>query len=768
MQRTVRFLKAALVTLLCLAILTFCLYGGLPVEKGRYVPQQPDSQLLDDLLADKAPAFIPELVSVVEIKHSGYILNRSDSIIALDMEGVRDEELELKHRIFPSFRDALDEILPDEERYSPYADQPVLPSIDMLDAFTKYTDDRLVAAVDRYVSTGSQIYSGGKQGLLKALANELLRQPPARSRDEAAAYLAAAYILGGGEIQGNWSNLSTLIADETARFESGPFNAKPVGLFAEDEQLAAIFKRDRYLQQPFGGAIWGARERGPNSYPLRPIEPMLRIAEMLQANPDMLAAYHQFRILAERISNPGANLHLEDLLNHQQLFTNPQALSAALVSSPATQRAREYGNVNEDTLGIAFWPFSTSPENRLFARIYRTGELPPSSTMDDLTSAIKAGDVDLTPTASSGWYDYQLHALETLLVPEYAHESDKLLLTARYKKRLKKAFEAMTTQRRETHIKEMMIIKTKGGPRIPPHPQLTIEPAPTNYLRTARGYRFLLAELEGAFGDELAEIAVDEASTALAELRTAAGVFYGLYLMSCNDIGMVPELAPLELAGIIDPDVQVRNKYQAYGPEDLYCVALLAEDADEVARRLAACEQTTQWLQELPANPALSSDSRVIVPILANETVTEVRYWAVIGVALKRLKAHYAVPPRYLRSSYEYFDQETHKLDAERVLAAMDTKAKRDGIEWEPASKLIPVYVFAELTMGSEPPTREEFRAICDQGATEQEIIAALTKGRGNPLRGIILAAGAAIAVVLALVFLLSFVLRRRALLREG
>jgi len=46
-----------------------------------------------------------------------------------------------------------------------------------------------------------------------------------------------------------------------------------------------------------------------------------------------------------------------------------------------------------------------------------------------LIRAIRQGKVDLAPTASSGWYDYQIHALKTFLLPEKGEENPKLLLT---------------------------------------------------------------------------------------------------------------------------------------------------------------------------------------------------------------------------------------------------------------------------------------------------------------------------------------------------
>ena len=57
------------------------------------------------------------------------------------------------------------------------------------------------------------------------------------------------------------------------------------------------------------------------------------------------------------------------------------------------------------------------------------------------------------PSPSSGWYEYQIYALETFLLPEKGEENPKLLLTKAYKKRMLEAFQALMTKRRETHVR---------------------------------------------------------------------------------------------------------------------------------------------------------------------------------------------------------------------------------------------------------------------------------------------------------------------------
>ena len=61
----------------------------------------------------------------------------------------------------------------------------------------------------------------------------------------------------------------------------------------------------------------------------------------------------------------------------------------------------------------------------------------------------------LRPRENSGWYDHQVYALETMLLPEVGEEHNKLLLTKPYKKRMLEAFAALITKRRETHARQL-------------------------------------------------------------------------------------------------------------------------------------------------------------------------------------------------------------------------------------------------------------------------------------------------------------------------
>ena len=98
-----------------------------------------------------------------------------------------------------------------------------------------------------------------------------------------------------------------------------------------------------------------------------------------------------------------------------------------------------------------------------------------------LIRRIRDGTVKLAPGKNDGWYQYQVYALETMLLPEKGQEDGKLLLTAEYKKRLIEAFKALVAKRRETHA---TATRSKTVPRRQPlGEQRGLPPAADRALR---------------------------------------------------------------------------------------------------------------------------------------------------------------------------------------------------------------------------------------------------------------------------------------------
>ncbi|MDD5090927.1 MAG: hypothetical protein PHQ23_08425 [Candidatus Wallbacteria bacterium] len=685
------------------------------ISKG-YPFIKPEIKFEDDMLDQKNPPYDSRFTELRRDQQDDeWWFNKSDSVIGLDLSEATNKEKRLAKNIYPNYRKAMDAARSFGCNF--------LPSSDLISGYTKFFNDRLLTALELYIHNGAGIFPGGKQGFLLKLLEALCLNTDKPGCLQAVAYIAAAFELGGGQPQVS-PEINSELSRLKVRFLSKAKNCKPIGIYDQSEELQRIFQRDRLLQSIDQDV------RTPDD-----LLPYVRIAEVLLSNRQLLKAYDAFRVLAERLCNPEANFSIANLIKFQGYFDQPKELYDRLYQSEAWKKVLARGK-KPATPGMAFWPYSYSRENRLWARIYHDWELPRTSVMDDLVLAIRDGNVDLKPDKDSGWYDYQIHALETLVLPDRAQEAMKLLLHSKYKKKLKEFFETMLTKHRELHVKFVELIPTLGChiERLPAFPELTVEPLATLYLRNARLYRFLLENLERFFpGTELSGVLVRDMNAGLQqELQGTVLLFYGLYLTVCNDLGFFPQLASEEVSsfkvtsdglkpGEMDSTRLLPAKDQALSPE-------------ERAAWIAAFNQARSWLQGLKDQKFLAEDVRVIVPVLTNSDSSKIRNWAILGTRLLKIKAYYARPPRV-----------NHKIGHENGNEALEKDFNESrgryalGIsEWQPKDYVIPVEVFAEVTMGPEPLTREQFRTICDRYRTKDEIVAALSGRMVIPFRWIV------------------------------
>ena len=283
-------------------------------------------------------------------------------------------------------------------------------------------------------------------------------------------------------------------------------------------------------------------------------------------------------------------------------------------------RDSSFPNVNLNG-AYYFLSDSGSKENQLIRNLFDSfGNLPPEvNVMKELIRRIREDEIDLKPDKNSGWYEYQVYALETLLLPTRGEESNKLLLTQRYKKRMIEAFKAMITTRRETHIRQMPAVGCSSvyDFEMPIFsPRLRVEPSPSYYVRQARGYDFLLNFLESAIGQKalkeihgLKENGKREMSL-WDELHWIRRLYYGLYLVSCEDIGLMPNF-------LKDEDVD---------PE-------------------SCLETATGWIENALEDEDLAVDTRVSVPIAFDQHPKATYLWVDFGVKLIELEAGFAKPP---------------------------------------------------------------------------------------------------------------------------
>ncbi|MBS0206317.1 MAG: hypothetical protein JSS49_25800 [Planctomycetes bacterium] len=604
------------------------------IERTDYqVPPANSSDDLTDDVFERAPEFDPERIDSRPVE--GWTVNLSAAVTTLDVDLLKPDHDAKLLKLYANYQDAVQN-----------AGFRVLPSVNLIDGKAKQFDDGLYAALEQH---WFQSHAEGFTGDLD-FYQELFSNVPADSR--AAAFLSVGLELAGIEVAA--SNAAGR-AEFKREFDQDLLNTKPIGFYAWNTKLQRVYRTGRFFQRnfAFGDTAW-----------MSPILDALRNDARLQAT------YRQILSRWSRLSNAPACLTILDLVD-----LPPQADLSEIC------RVR-----NLSVRAVALIPAGTNRESELVRRLFPRGLSSDADIMRELVRAIRSGTIDLTPTERSGWYDHQVYALETLLVPRRGEESDRLLLTANYKRRTLEAFQALMTKRKETHVlRSESGVKAAASARPLEHlaPRLRLEPAPTYFLRMARSYRFLARALQEFVGEStLAELhglteQGPRGKTLSSELAEMEQLFYGCYLLSAEDLGMAPNLTSEEQTG--EGDCR------------------------------AAAEK---WLEEFSNDPDLAVDTRVIVPVANDLTSKKMLSWATIGVRFARLKASY------------------HRDGPPRVRAAETDEWKALTVDQlESATYLIPVDEFVSVRLPrSQILTRAEFRSVCNQQDSRENVIEQLQR----------------------------------------
>jgi len=294
--------------------------------------------------------------------------------------------------------------------------------------------------------------------------------------------------------------------------------SKPIGFYTWTPELQRTWRFYRFLQHEF--------DTDQLAIPRD-------VAAVLKDHADLLKQYRAINAFYGRLTNPLICLPVDALIDTSQD-----------VRSLAKQRVASHS-------AVAVFPPSTSRETELFERLFPDGLPADANLMVTLIRRIRSGEVDLKPSAkhdADGWYQYQVYALETMLLPGRGQEDEKLLLTAEYKKRLVEAFKAMITTRRETHSRNALPVKCAEATlsRGQVSPRLRVEPCATFYLRTARAYAFLQNFLQSTVGRQRLEKlhGLKQGGTREATLDAELGVKLGL-VRNLADVGVRVKQADL-------------------------------------------------------------------------------------------------------------------------------------------------------------------------------------------------------------------------------
>lgn len=611
------------------------------IEREDITPPKLEDLLEDDNLADKNPSFDPALVDSRPFGEAGnqWQINASAAVIRLDVPAIRDDSDQPLHRLYPNFTEAAAAMKA--------AGLSVLPSVNLLGGKAKQFDDGLYAAIDTWAVQNDEAGVRDIEKLVRQVLTEL------NPGGEPYAWLWGSLEAGGLASPDEYTRRPPLAEKFVAAFLANESASTPVGFYAWNENLQRVFRFLRYLQQ---------------SIPSRQLADA--IARVVGADPEWRAQYQRMLDLYTGMTNPFIALNLLPL-------TDPANTGKTL------DEIAKAAGVRRPT--VHFLPYSDSRETALFERLYPMGVPANADLMRDFIRAIRGGTLDLTPREGAGWYEYQIYALETFLLPERGSENAKLLLTKQYKLRMLEAFKAMVTKTRETHIRQAGI--AVGSAAAPPaeglSPRLRCEPNPTYYLRIARSYAFVQKLLQSQVQDLNAIRGARETGPRGLplgdELEHMRMLFYGLHLISCEDIGMAAQTLPGEI------------------------------DQPDYLRVLA-----TKWLEQWESDVDLAADTRVAVPVYVMPG-EYTRFWCTVGVRAMKLTASYAKAPKW------------RPMPAEGGQAAEWTAI--EGWRTQTGNWVILGDEFAEVERkGDLPLTRKELRDICDHHGSKQAIIEVLQR----------------------------------------
>lgn len=627
--------------------------------------------LQDDSLSDKHPVHDPSRTVVEQFDGCAVTLNKSASVTRLTLQSQGQTDEAVRGRLFASRAAAL----------AALGGAPTLPSVEVVNGALKPFNDGLYAAVELAAEHGDASLVDKHRLLIDLLAELMTRSQQGAAAEKAPALAAAKHIATALTLAGKGDAVGAALAPEAAAsaegFQRSPLFAKPIGFYTWTPELAAIFTRDRWLQSRYVPGVGGV-----------PFDALAALG-LVAAQPGPLSdAYRRSLDLYAGLTDP--------FFDASPFQLAPFVPSAdALADLPSVERSfaatlpTSYPGYPSCNPGVAAFPASESAENRMMRQLLCGQELAPGETLlDGLIRKIQAGQLDLAPRANSGFYDQQLYALETLLVPERGTESRHLLLTRAYKQKLVETFKSLLIQTRETHVKQLGLVDAiPASAAVEPveytvYPRLVVEPLPTFYLRTARAYRFLEGVLDATLGSEflsttsrLREDGLRAEPTLRQELAGKQRILYGLHAVSADSIGMATELALDE---------------EALFPLDV---------AREAART---------WLAGWTEDPDVARDPRVSLPV-ALETVGNVNYaiyWGVVGI--KVLHLHASFP-------------DSHRPE---VVSASPYCVQKGWAAYEP-HLLVDQTVQMRRRADLPPLSREEFRALCDQHADADAIAAA-------------------------------------------
>jgi hypothetical protein len=406
-----------------------------------------------------------------------------------------------------------------------------LPSVDQLLWRGKLSDDGLMAAFEYYDEFARKgLAHSAFYDKLCAAALKKIDEPKAIGLGARAlvAKLWTARSLGGDsltpEIRRN-QEIYERIREETSFMSKKRSLWKPVGFYTWTKKLSYMYSRDRTLQQPF-------LHNG--------IEAMLVLLAILDEDTLIKKTYYD-------------EMNRFALLNGVPKYNVAEAIGrargrkgflAVLADSVLLRKLEARLGTDKMTL----LPSAYTPEDR-FLDSRSDGGNDEEGIMDPFMTAIAQGTMHLKPGSHGSWYEYQQYALEPLL---RFNDSAKIYRSDEYADKLKMTFKSLYAAHRETHAMSGYGAGFGGESyqyinqiALMIKPACRIEPMPEVYLRTSAAYDRLASIMKAEYTDVTFKgLRPDNANAltdAFTEVSWLGDLYYGLYLVSCEDVGMRPK-----------------------------------------------------------------------------------------------------------------------------------------------------------------------------------------------------------------------------------
>ena len=340
--------------------------------------------------------------------------------------------------------------------------------------------------------------------------------------------------------------------------------------------------------------------------------------------------------------------------------------------------------------GLAFFPASRAHETDLVKKLYMDRPIPEGfNLVEEMVRRIRSGKIDLTPTASSGWYDYQTWALEPLVAPEQTAEAARLKLEESYRKQLDELFKGILALTRETHVKQLEIPDAGGesprrwsGACHDSYRPGALGRTAGQLLRAPRWPRIDLCDLPS---------------------RRRSGPRRCARCIVKRRIGR----SPLRLADEIDQMEAIFQGAAATVLSELGVAVAGPAKAETAAGRSASSDRESfrRWAAAMKTDPDIGRDARMMVPVFFDRGRRKTKVWAFLGWSQRPVNFWFATPPGV-------------QVTRDGKQAAADQAVVEFGNAHQSLAYPVTAEVYVEKILD-----RNEFRRHCDRYKTRSEIL---------------------------------------------